>query len=98
MEVARLGRETKRTTSTSEHGGVFMSNDSQGTRLSGANQKPAYLTVTAAAVIAGVDKRTVANHVEPDATYTSIKGNKKFPLYTLASVERFRAEREAAGL
>jgi hypothetical protein len=55
-------------------------------------QKPEYLTGLAASRLAGVEKRTLAAHVEPDAVYYGPNG-KSWPLWLVSSVQAWTAER-----
>jgi len=56
--------------------------------------KPEYLTAVPAAEIAGVTAPTFAKHVEPDAAYRSIKGDKTYGLWLRTTAEAFRVERQ----
>lgn len=68
-----------------------MSDDYQGTRLRDTNQPPVYMTVDAAAELAGVNHRTITAHIEPDAWRVGRTG-KKQPMYRLPTVEQFKTE------
>jgi hypothetical protein len=54
---------------------------------------PVYLTSVPAAEIISVTKDTVIHRVEPDAWYTSVRGDKQWPLWLRSTVERYRDER-----
>ena len=60
-------------------------------------QKLNYLTSEPAAALAGVSAATIRRNLPPDATYTSARGDKEYPLWLPTTLKQFRAGREAAG-
>ncbi|MDA8320722.1 MAG: hypothetical protein M0030_13070 [Actinomycetota bacterium] len=59
---------------------------------------PVYLTAVPAAEIVGIDKATLARHVQPDAMYESLDGKKRWPLWLRTTVETYRDERQGGAL
>lgn len=56
-------------------------------------QKPVFLTAKAAARLIGcIAPQTFAKLVEPDAWYSSIKGDKEYPLWSRETAEAFRMQ------
>jgi hypothetical protein len=56
-----------------------------------------FLTAVPAAEIVGINRQTLAKHLQPDAWYTSARGDKQWPLWLRSTLEAYRDERLGGG-